>query len=119
VRKIKADIAAAEARAEEHRNVIANSDHNEFIARMSAEQRQLAVQRFGPAGQMTRDAAIAYATAHIDISELRRWGAVAVLLVGVVLGFVGNMLSLYGGTPPTTTPPTTVSTPPTSAAAVS
>jgi hypothetical protein len=97
--QFKADIAAAEAKAEEHRSVIANSEHNEFIRGLGPQQREVAVQRLGPAGQMKRDAVIAYATAHDNISDLRRWGAVAVLLAGVVLGFVGNVASLYIAAP--------------------
>ena len=36
-----------------------------------------------------------YVTAQNDISDRRRWTAVALLLGGLLVGFVGNALSLY------------------------
>src|SRR5258705_5896673 len=78
VRQFKNAVAAAEEKAEEHRKVIDNSDHNEFIRGLSAYQRELMVQGVGPAGVMKRDAVIDYASAPDSVSDLRRWGAVAV-----------------------------------------
>lgn len=40
-------------------------------------------------------ALVKYVTAQNDISNFRRWGAVALLLGGLVVGFVCNVLSLY------------------------
>jgi hypothetical protein len=38
---------------------------------------------------------VKYVTAQNDISDRRRWTAVALLSGGLLVGFVGNALSLY------------------------
>ncbi len=55
----------------------------------------MAVDQTGPAPAIQRRALLKYVTAQNDISNRRRWGAVVLLLLGLVVGLVGNVLSLY------------------------
>jgi hypothetical protein len=67
---------------------------NEFLRGSTASQREAWVWQLGPAGKLQRDAVLTYVNAQNDISDRHRWGAVGLLLVGLLVGFVGNVLSL-------------------------
>lgn len=55
---------------------------------------RLAVWQTGPAQARQREALVAWVRAQNDISDYRRWIAVGLLLGGLVVGFVGNVVSL-------------------------
>ncbi|OBK02669.1 hypothetical protein [Mycobacterium sp. 1245852.3] len=59
-----------------------------------AEVTRLAVWQVGPAQARQRETLVAWVRAQNDISDRRRWIAVGLLLSGLVVGFVGNVLSL-------------------------
>lgn len=92
--QFKVDLAAADDKADEHREVLRTRGHD-LIRRADASQREAWVWQVGPAGKLQRDAVLNYVNAQNDISNRRRWTAVSLLVGGLVLGFVGNMLSLY------------------------
>jgi hypothetical protein len=95
-RKLRDDLADAKRVADEHRNAIQQGPAivAEFGRRLGNKTEQL-IQQVGPASLRQREALVAYTTAQNDVSDLRRWGAVTLLVVGVVLAFAGNALSLY------------------------
>ncbi|OBI08550.1 hypothetical protein A5714_01900 [Mycobacterium sp. E2462] len=59
-----------------------------------AQASRLAVWQIGPAQARQREALVAWVRAQNDICDRRRWIAVALLLGGLVVGFVGNVISL-------------------------
>jgi F0F1-type ATP synthase membrane subunit b/b' len=95
-RKLRDDLADAERVADEHRNAIQQGPAIVAeLGRRLGNQAEQIIRQLGPASLRERQALVAYNTAQNDVSDLRRWGAVALLVLGVVLGFAGNVLSLY------------------------
>jgi len=95
-RKLRDDLADAERVADEHRNAIQQGPAIVAqLGRRLGNQTEQIIRQLGPASLRQREALVAYNTAQNDVSDLRRWGAVALLVLGVVLGFAGNVLSLY------------------------
>ena len=90
----KADLLAADEKAHEHRDVMEKSA-NDFIRQSTPAQRETYLWQLGPAAKMQRDAVVRYVTAQNDISSWRRWGAVGLLVLGVVIAFGGNLVALY------------------------
>jgi hypothetical protein len=56
---------------------------------------EAAIDRISKAQAMQRRAVVKYVRAQDDISGRRRWTAVLLLVLGVVVGFVGNLVALY------------------------
>lgn len=94
MRQFEVALSTADEKAVEHCQVMDNT-YNEYVQASSANQREAWNWQTGPAGKLQRDAVVKYVTAQNDISDRRRWTAVGLLLSGLVLGFVGNVLSLY------------------------
>lgn len=101
MQQLKLDLADAEETAQEHRRSIAHVRDrprryglDRAMATIADKLGDAAVEQTGPAPAKQRRALLKYVTAQNDISSRRRWGAVGLLLGGLVLGFVGNVLSL-------------------------
>ncbi|MGH3968461.1 MAG: hypothetical protein ACRDTV_10220 [Mycobacterium sp.] len=102
MRQLKVDLTDAEAAADEHRRQIAEIRDRpgavglqKVTARLAEVTGERFVDQTGPAPAIQRRALVKHVTAQNDISSLRRWGAVGLLLGGLVVGFIGNVLSLY------------------------
>ncbi|ABK65594.1 hypothetical protein MAV101_11330 [Mycobacterium avium subsp. hominissuis 101] len=102
MRQLKADLIDAEATADEHRRKIEvgrqrqrNYVLQQAYGRLADALGEAAVDQTGPAAAQQRRALVKYVTAQNDISDRRRWAAVYLLLGGLVLGFVGNVVSLF------------------------
>jgi hypothetical protein len=102
MRQLKTGLADAEEAAEEHRRKIAllrdkprGFGLDKVMARMANNMGEAAVQQTGPAAAKQRKALMEYVTAQNDVSAWRRWVPVGLSLGGLVVGFVGNALSLY------------------------
>jgi hypothetical protein len=100
MRQLKVDLTDAEAAADEHRQRIEQfRERPRRFGQQAAEALAAAGEQFvdqtGPAAAVQRRALVKYVTAQNNISDRRRWTAVGLLLGGLVLGFVGNVLSLY------------------------
>lgn len=102
MRQLKSDLTDAEAAADEHRRQIEKVRNKARDPRFQQAMDQLAgvaqerfVDQTGPAAAIQRRALVTYVTAQNNISDLRRWGAVALLLLGLGLGFLGNVVALH------------------------
>lgn len=102
MRQLKVDLTDAEVAADEHRRQIAEIRDRagarglqKATARLAEATGERFVDQTGPAAAIQRKALVKYVTSQNDISDFRRWGAVGLLLGGLVVGFVGNVLSLY------------------------
>jgi hypothetical protein len=102
MRQLNVDLADAEAAADEHRRKIAVIRDRPRayglqapMARLADAVGEQAVDQTGPGAAAQRRAVMRYVTAQNDVSDVRRWVAAGLLLGGVVLGFVGNALSLF------------------------
>jgi hypothetical protein len=102
MRQLKSDLAEAEDVAERHRLQIGELRDNPrpfgldlLMSRLADNLGEAAIDQTGPAPAVQRRALLKYVTAQNDISNRRRWGAVGLLLGGVVLGFAGNVVSLF------------------------
>ncbi|WP_204080383.1 hypothetical protein [Mycobacterium riyadhense] len=102
MRRLKSGLADADEAAAEHRRQITEMANKPRPFGLDVAMSQLAdlladvaVEQTGPAAAKQRRALLTYVTAQNDISDRRRWVAVGLLLGGLVVGFVGNVLSLF------------------------
>ena len=102
MRLFKSDLTDAEEAAHEHRQMIAEVRNkprgyglDAAMAKLTDSIGEAAVEQTGRAPAVQRRALLKYVTAQNDISTPRRWVPVWLLLVGLLVGFVGNVLSLY------------------------
>jgi hypothetical protein len=102
MRQLKVDLAEADDTAREHRRKIDEIRNKPrgfgldvVMAKMTDSLGEAAVEQTGPAPAVQRKALLRYVTAQNDISDRRRWVPVGLLLAGLLVGFVGNVLSLY------------------------
>jgi hypothetical protein len=102
MRQFKSDLSAADETAQEHRQMIADIGNKPRGYGLEAAMSKLtdaigeaAVEQTGRAPAEQRRALLKYVTAQNDMSKPRRWVPVGLLLGGLVVGFVGNVLSLY------------------------
>lgn len=100
--RLKTDLAEADAAAEDHRQKIATVRNkprdyglDRLMASIADSVGEVAVERTGPAPVVQRKALLRYVTSQNDLSGPRRWVPVWLLLGGLVIGFIGNVLSLY------------------------
>ena len=95
-RQLRNDLAAANQAAEEHRRSIEKGPaHIAAFGRALGDQTEKIIWQLGPAGAKQREAVVRYANAQNEASDIRRWIGVGLLLGGLVVGFVGNVWSLY------------------------
>ncbi|MCV7442030.1 hypothetical protein H7K33_07320 [Mycobacterium paraense] len=101
MRQFKDDLTEAKAAADEHSRQIATIRDRpgarglqRVTAQIAAATGERWVDQTGPGAAAQRRAVVKYVTAQNDISDRRRWFAVGLLLLGLVVGFIGNVLSL-------------------------
>ncbi|EHI13415.1 hypothetical protein KEK_09537 [Mycolicibacterium thermoresistibile ATCC 19527] len=95
-RRLKMDLAAAEGAVQEHhRSMIEGPPLARALHQAMGQDADRALRQMGPAGQMERQALVRHLNAQSEISDFRRWGGVAILVLGVVVGFVANVVALY------------------------
>jgi hypothetical protein len=102
MRQLKDDLTEAEASADEHRRQIAKLRSKprgyglqQAMERLTDTLGEAAVDQTGPAQAVQRRALVKYVTAQNDISNGKRWTAVWLLLLGLLVGFAGNVVSSW------------------------
>lgn len=102
MRAFKGDLDAAEQEADHHRQLqteIRNKPRGFGLDRVMRNVvdsvGEAAIDQTSRSQAMQRRAVVKYVRAQNDISDHRRWTAVALLVVGAVVGFVGNLIALY------------------------
>jgi hypothetical protein len=96
MRQLKADLTGADNETDAHAQRIRDFGGSGPRAgkRLAANADEYA-EHVGPGATAQRKAVLTYVTAQNNVSDCRRWTAVGLLVVGVVVGFAGNAASLY------------------------
>ncbi|OBA79330.1 hypothetical protein A5633_17065 [Mycolicibacterium elephantis] len=95
-RRLRADLATAENTAQEHHRALAEGPEvvRRFRAALGQQQTDQIVRQLGPTSLHQREALVRHLNAQNEISDFRRWGGVAILLAGVIVGFVANVVAV-------------------------